>query len=239
MNRKRLYVVVVAGAIAVSPCLVAAQMDQSSVGSQPYPQSPQGMNQATGVGASTPPTGSQMPQTSSMPDSLGAPGQTGQQMLDKQFLRNAMEGGLADVRLGTLAVDKGSPAVKTLAQQMVDDHTKMNKDMAGVADEMGVMLPKKMNKESQAEFEKLNGLSGKDFDSEYVSYMAKVHYQDLHAFHMEASVASDPDLAAEVVKAMGMMHDHLGLIGKVAKDEEITLPPRPPRPVPAPTTASK
>ncbi len=36
------------------------------------------------------------------------------------------------------------------------------------------------------------------------------------SFHMEASVAADPDLAAEVVKAMGMMHQHLGLIAKIA-----------------------
>ena len=172
-----------------------------------------------------------------MSDSLGAPGQTGQQMMDKQFVRAAAEGGLADVKLGSLAVDKGGPAVKTLAQELVNDHEAFNKDMAGVADEMGVMLPKKMSKDGQKEYEKLNGLSGKDFDAEYVTYMAKVHYQDLHAFHMEASVAADPDLAAEVVKALGMMHQHLDLIATTAKGEGISLPPRPPRPTPQ--TASK
>ncbi|MDP9052266.1 MAG: DUF4142 domain-containing protein [Acidobacteriota bacterium] len=236
MNRTRMCIGVIGAALAMGPPLLVAQMDQPG-GPQVYPQSPQGMNMPTGTGASTPATGAQMPTTSSIPDSLGAPGQTGQQMMDKQFVRNATEASLADVKLGTLAVEKGSPAVKTLAQQMVDDHTAMNKDMAGVADGMGVMLPKKLSKDSQAEYEKLNGLSGKDFDAEYVSYMAKVHYQDLHAFHMEASVASDPELATEVVKAMGMMHQHLGLIAKVAKDEDISLPPRPQRP--ATTTASK
>lgn len=237
MITKRLYVAVLAAAVVLAPGMLMAQMDQQSVGPTPYPQSPQGMNQPTNQPGSTPATGSQVPTTSSMRDSLGAPGQTGQQMMDKQFMRNAAEGGLADVKLGTLAVEKGSPAVKTLAQQMIDDHTAMNKDMAGVADALGVMLPKKINKESQAEYEKLNGLSGKDFDAEYVTYMAKMHYQDLHAFHMEASVAADPDLATEVVKAMGMMHQHLGLIAKLAKDQDITLPPRPARP--AATTASK
>jgi putative membrane protein len=236
MNRTRICRAVIGAALAMMPSLLVAQMDQTS-GPQVYPQSPQGMNQPAGTGASTPASGAQMPTTSSIPDSLGAPGQTGQQMLDKQFVRNAGEAGLADVKLGTLAVAKGSPAVKSLAQQMVDDHTAMNKDMVGVADTMGVMLPKKLNKDSQAEYEKLNGLSGKDFDAEYVSYMATVHYQDLHAFHMEASVASDPELATEVVKAMGMMHQHLGLIAKVAKDEDITLPPRPQRP--ATSTAAK
>ncbi len=98
------------------------------------------------------------------------------------------------------------------------------------------MLPKKISKEDQAEYDKLNGLSGKDFDAEYLTYMAKSHYQDLHAFHMEASVAADPGLQTEVVKALGMMHDHIVMIAKLAKEEGVTLPPRPARPGPPPAT---
>jgi putative membrane protein len=102
---------------------------------------------------------------------------------------------------------------------------------------MGVMLPKKMGKDEQAEYDKLNSLSGKDFDTEYLTFIAKMHWQALHAFYMEASAASDTDLQTEVVKALGTMHQHVGMIAKTAKDEGIALPPRPPRP--APTTASK
>ena len=236
MNMKYAYLVAFGAAVLLTPSVLSGQMDPN--GPAPYPQSPQGINQpAPGQTGSTPATGAQTTQTSTMRDSLGAPGQTGQQMLDKQFLRSATQDGLADVKLGTLAVEKGSPAVKTLAQELVDDHTALNKDMAGVADTLEVMLPKKMNKDSQAEYEKLNGLSGKDFDTEYLTYIVKAHWSALHSFYMEASTAADPDLSAEVVKAMGMMHQHIGLITNTAKTEEITLPPRPPRP--APQTAKK
>jgi len=226
----------VAGAVALLlPTVLVAQMDPTAnPGVSPYPQSPQNMNQPTATTA----TGAQATPSTAMPDSLGAPGQTGQQMIDKQFVRAAAESGIADVKLGTLAVQKGGPEVKDLAQKMVDDHTAMNKDMDTVADSLGVMLPKKMNKDGQKEYEKLNALSGKDFDTEYINYMAKSHFEDLHSFHMEASAAADPDLATEVVKAMGMMHQHLGLIVSAAKAEDIALPPRPQRPAPA-TTASK
>jgi putative membrane protein len=113
----------------------------------------------------------------------------------------------------------------------------MYKDLGTVADSMGVMLPKKLGKDQQKEYEKLDGLSGKDFDTEYLTYMIKAHFEELHNYHMEASVAAEQELAAEVVKAMGMMHEHLGLIVNVAKEEGVPLPPRPQRP--APTTASK
>jgi putative membrane protein len=242
MKMKRMCVAVLAAAVAMAPGMLVAQMDQNGMpqpaGPQPYPQSPQGMNAPTGQGASTPATGAQTIQTSPMRETLGSPGQTGQQMLDKQFVRNAAEGGIGDVKLGTLAADKSSSAgVKELAQRMVDDHTVMNRDMSAVADLLGVMVPKKMSKDDQAEYEKLNGLSGKDFDTEYMTYVAKMHWRALHSFYMEASVAADPDLQAEVVKALGTMHQHVGMISKVAKEEGITLPPRPPRPAPA--TASK
>ena len=151
-------------------------------------------------------------------------------MMDKQFLRSAAQAGMADVKLGMLAVQKGGPEVKELAQKLVDDHSAMNKNMAAVADGLGVMLPKKIDKDAQAEYDKLNSLSGKDFDTEFVVFMTKAHYQDLHNFHQEASVAADPGLQSEVVKAMGMMHQHLGMIASVAKEDGITLPPRPLRP---------
>jgi putative membrane protein len=172
-----------------------------------------------------------------MRETLGAPGVRGQQLADQVFLHTATEDGIADVMLGRLAVEKGGLDVKTLAQKMVDDHTAINKDMATVADALGVLLPKKMNKDDQAEYDKLNGLAGKDFDTEYLIFITKAHRNDLHDFYMEASVAADPGLAAEVVKAMAVMRDHLGLIAAVAKQDGIPLPPRPPRPGGAPAAA--
>ena len=236
MKTKCVRIAVFAAVVLLVPKFLIAQVDPNAppggMSGANYPQSPQNMNQPAGMPGSTAPTGAQTSPSTSMRDSLGAPGLTGQQMLDKQFLRAAAEGGMADVKLGMLAVQKGGPDVKELAQRMVDDHTSINRDMASVADSVGVMLPKKIGKDEQAEYDKLNGLSGKDFDAEYLTYMAKMHYQELHNFHMEASVASDPELQSEVVKAMMTMHEHLGMIAKLAKEQGVTLPLRPAHPAP-------
>jgi putative membrane protein len=234
MKTNRMCLAVLGAAVLLLPTVLMAQVDpNTNPAANPYPQSPQNMNSPSGQPGSTPPTGAQTIPSSSMRDSLGAPGMTGQQMLDSKFLRAAAQNGIADVKIGMLAVQKGGPEVKDLGQKMVDDHSAINKEMAAVADSVGVMLPKKMNKDDDAEYQKLSGLSGKDFDAEYLTYIAKSHYEDLHSYHMEASVAADPGLAEEVVKAMRTMHEHLGLIAKTATDEGITLPPRPPHPAPA------
>jgi putative membrane protein len=236
MISKSVHLAILGSVVLLLPGVVMAQDPNANPG---YSASSPGMNQpgGTGMNSQTGQPTTQTGQAGSMRDSLGAPGQTGQEMIDRQFIRNAAENTLADSQLGKLALAKGSPGVQTLAQRLVDDHAAMSKDMAAVADSLGIMLPKRVNKEHQKEYDKLSALSGKDFDTEYLTYTATTHYDDLHKYHMEASVAANQDLTAEVVKEMGTMHQHLGLIQNAAKEEGIALPPRPKRPPPA--TASR
>ena len=212
---------VLVGTITISPALLLAQFDPTAVpASQTQPNRPQ----------------QQQPSTMSMQDSAPNSGDVGQAMEDKIFLRKAAEGGIAEVKLGQLAAQKGSSdEVKAFGQKMVDDHTKLNNDMAQVADSLGVMLPKSMNKEDQTEYDKLNGLSGNDFDVEYLSFMVKDHHKDLHEFRMEAASHADPALRDEVVKAEGVIHDHTVMVDKIARAKGIPIPAHGHKPAPAPT----
>lgn len=232
MKKTGILAAVVTAALIGTPALIVGQQTDPTMNPNPTPmnpQSPQNQNMPLNQPGYPTQTGSQAYPQQSMRDSLGAPGRTGQQMMDRQFVRAAAEAGIADLKISNLALQKGSVPIKDLAQKMISDHTTINRDLGDVADHMGVMLPKKMSRDQQAEYEKLNGLSGKDFDTEYVIYMARAHFQDLHSFHSEATAAADPALQEEVVKALHTMHEHLGLIKDTAKNEGITLPPPPPR----------
>jgi len=86
----------------------------------------------------------------------------------------------------------------------------------------GVLVARRrLNKDDQAEYDKLNGLSGKDFDTEYITFILKAALEEAARLYMEASVAVDPTLASTVVDAMKTMHGHLGLIAEVAKQDGI------------------
>ncbi len=221
MKFNRVYIVLFGTAI-VSPALLFAQFDPTSVpASQTQPNRP----------------GQQAPAIPSLQDSGPNSGDVGQIMQDKMFLRQAAEGGIAEVKFGQLAVQKGSTdGVRSFGQKMVDDHTKMNLEMAQVADSMGVMLPKSMNKEDQAEYDKLSSLSGNDFDMEYLSVMVKDHHKDLHAFRMEAAGSADPRLHDQVVNEEGIIHEHTVLADKLARARGIPVPSHGhPKPAPTPT----
>jgi putative membrane protein len=197
------------GTAIFSPAILLAQFDPSAVvAAQTQPGRPP-----------------QQPTSPALQDSGPNAGDVGQVMQDKMFLRKAAEGGIAEVKLSQLAVQKGSSEeVKNLAQKMVDDHTKTNEVMAAAADTMGVMLPKSMNKEDQAEYDKLNALSGNDFDMEYISYMVKDHHKDLHAFRIEAASPTDPTLHDAVVKVAGVIHEHTVMVDKIAHEKGIPVP---------------
>jgi putative membrane protein len=212
------------GTTILSPGLLFAQFDPT----------------ATSASQTQSPTQPGRPQQQSSPaqqDSGPNAGDVGQVMQDKMFLRKAAEGGIAEVKLGQLAAQKGSSDdVKAFGQKMVEDHTKLNLEIAQVADSMGVMLPKSLNKEDQAEYDKLNALSGNDFDIEYLTFMVKDHHKDLHAFRMEAASPTDATLHNEVVKAQSVIHEHTVMVDKLARAKGIPVPTHGEhKPNPAPT----
>lgn len=241
IDRSVLKVIVVAG-LAAAPMLAMGQRNDPTLNPNPTPmnpQAPQNSNMPLNQPSYPTQTGSQAPMSTSMRDSLGAPGQTGQQMMDRQFVRSATESGVGDVKISELAAQKGSPAVKDLAKKMIEDHQTINKNFGNVADYMGIRVSKKMSKEQQAEYDKLNGLSGKEFDAEYVTYMQQAHFADLRSFYREGTVAADDELRQQVLEARRTIHDHLGLIRDTAKNEGITLPPPPARTPRPPDSAAR
>ncbi len=80
-------------------------------------------------------------------DAMQQQSSTASAMADKEFVRKALEGGMAEVQLGQLATQKGSSDdVKQFGQQMVTDHTKLGDEMKQVAMQMGVNQPSGLSK---------------------------------------------------------------------------------------------
>jgi len=167
-------------------------------------------------------------QPNGMPDSqMGqmAPPDGGTQMQDKMFLHKAAEGGMAEVRMGQLAAQKGnSDEVKQFGQKMVEDHSKLNNQMKPVADSLGVMAPRHLNKKDQAEYDKLSGLSGDAFDQEYISEMVRDHRKDLREFRREETGTSNPDLKVAVAQAEQVISQHLSMVQSMAQAKAIQVP---------------
>lgn len=129
---------------------------------------------------------------------------------DRQFIKKAAEGGMAEVQLGQLATEKASsPEVKQFGQRMVDDHTKANDQLKQVATQKGVTVPDKLSAKDQATKARLEKLSGKSFDRAYMKDMVTDHTKDVSEFRMESKNAKDPDVKNFASQTLPTLEDHL------------------------------
>jgi putative membrane protein len=129
------------------------------------------------------------------------------------------------VQLGQLAEQKSqSNDVKQFAQKMVSDHTQMGeKWFKPVAKQMGVSEPKGPSKKDKKLIEKLQGLSGPQFDTEYIQAMVKDHKEDLKDFKSEAEMAQDPNVKQIATQGTNIIQQHLQLIEQIAQAHNVPL----------------
>jgi putative membrane protein len=143
-------------------------------------------------------------------------------MQDREFVHDALQGGMAEVQLGQLAVQKGSSAdVKQFGQKMVDDHTKLGDQMKQVAQQMGVKEPKDLSKKDRELIAKLQGLSGAQFDDAYIEAMVKNHKKTVSDFKQEAGNTQNSSLK-QIVQQDGQIIDgHLQMIEQIAQAHSV------------------
>ena len=181
----------------------------------------------TSGGGQQPSMPSQQPQSSQMPQPGASPGdgQAGQNFGDQAFVSKAMAGGVAEVQLGQLAEQKSeSNDVKQFAQKMVTDHTQMgDKWFKPVAKQMGISEPKGPSKKDKKLIQKLQGLSGQQFDTEYIQAMVKDHKEDLKDFKSEAQTAQDPNVKQIATQGSNIIQQHLQLIEQIAQAHNVPL----------------
>lgn len=129
---------------------------------------------------------------------------------DRKFVEKAASGGMAEVKLGQLAMEKGaSPTVKEFGKRMVDDHGKANDELKEIASKKNFALPTDIDSQDKATYDKLAKLSGADFDKAYMNAMVKDHDKDVKEFKKEASMGgADPDVKAWAEKTLTVLEEH-------------------------------
>jgi len=129
---------------------------------------------------------------------------------DQKFIKEAADGGLAEVELGQLATEKGSSDdVKKFGQRMIDDHGKANDQLKQIASSKGVDLPSEPSAKNKATKDRLSKLSGEQFDKAYMTDMLQDHKKDIAAFRRESTSGRDQDVKSFATQTLPTLQDHL------------------------------
>jgi putative membrane protein len=201
------------GLLTLAPLCAQGQgsaQSQSSQGSS-QSQSSQG-SKSQGSQGSTQSQSSQgaARQSGSASQAHDQTGSANRMSADSSFVNKAAIGGLAEVKLGQLAIMKASNGdVKSFGQQMLDDHGKANVELKDLASKKGITLPTDIDAKHQATYDRLSKLSGAEFDREYMKEMVSDHREDVNEFRRESKSGSDSDVKAWAAKTLPTLEHHL------------------------------
>lgn len=138
--------------------------------------------------------------------------------MDKRFVMEAAEGGLAEVQLGNVAKQNGSnDAVKSFGDRMVNDHGTANSELQQLAQQKGWTLPTELKEMHKKHSDQLSTKQGAEFDKMYMQMMVKDHQKDVRAFQRCAQSCTDPDLKAWAAKTVPTLQEHLKQAQQVAQ----------------------
>jgi len=149
---------------------------------------------------------------------------TGKTQTDAAFIKEAAQGGMAEVELGRLGVERAeSPDVKQFAQRMVEDHSKANDELKPIASKEGVTIPKALDPKHKATKDKLAKLSGHDFDRAYMREMTSDHNHDVSTFQKQLAKTRDPELKSWIEKTLTTVKEHQQLAQETASKVGATM----------------
>jgi putative membrane protein len=164
-----------------------------------------------GVGATPSPNGAASPYASP----AGSP--VALTTSEREFISQAARGGLEEVQLGRLAAEKAAnPEVKQLAGRISTDHEQLNQKLQQLGSNLNITLDQQLSPEQQNTVSRLEKLSGRSFDREYIKAMINDHVKTISEFERAASQATNADIKQFVSDALPKLREHLSAAREIA-----------------------
>jgi len=133
-----------------------------------------------------------------------------QQPDQTKFLTDAMRSDVAEMKLGDLAQQRGhGKEVREYGQTLNRDHSKSLLKATQLAKSIGVAVPTEPSAQAQKEYESLAKLSGDEFDSTFLSQMARGHQEAIAKFSAQAQAGGGSEVAEFANDTLPTLRAHL------------------------------
>jgi putative membrane protein len=131
-----------------------------------------------------------------------------QDKASQKFIKDAIEGNLAEIQMGQLAQKNGnSDAVRSFGQMLEKDHAEANQKAIAAANSLGVTPPTEPTSKQKKDHDRMSKLTGAKFDAQFAKHMVADHKKDIREFEKEAS---RNDAAGSFAKeGLPTLHKHL------------------------------
>jgi putative membrane protein len=142
---------------------------------------------------------------------------------DSRFIFDAASSNLLEIRLGQLAQSKAvNSSVKQFGQQMVTDHSNLQTQLTATISKSGTDFKPGMNDEDKKEAERLDKLSGAEFDRQYMTSTIQHHQQDVAEFQSMSSSARSAEARQIATTGLPVVQRHLTMATQVGAQVGVT-----------------
>ncbi len=136
---------------------------------------------------------------------------------DSSFVMEAAKGGMMEVEAGNVAQQNAAnERVKAFGSMMVTDHSQANNELKSLVSGR-VMIPDSLPADTKQHIEAMKKMTGKSFDSHYVSMMLKDHKEDVSKFQKASQNLKDEQLKQWASKTLPVLQKHLDSIQAISK----------------------
>lgn len=137
---------------------------------------------------------------------------------DRTFAKKASAANLAEVKLGKLALSRGTnSAVKAFGQRMIDNHTAANEKLSGIASDKSLTVSETPSAAQQKEYDMLKDMRGSAFDHAYAKKAVQDHHGAIRLFTKEKQSGTDPALRGFASQTLPTLKEHLSMARKLPK----------------------
>ncbi len=129
---------------------------------------------------------------------------------EQDFAMKASQAHLAEIELGRLAQGKEQKGdVTGLARMIVDDHVEGLQKLTDLARKYDGPQAQPLEPEMRQEIDRVAGLSGAEFDREFVNMMVADHEKAIELFRNQSQLALNADMKEYVTDMLPTLEKHL------------------------------
>jgi len=154
---------------------------------------------------------------------------------DEKFVEAAAKSGMADIKMGELAAQKGqSASVKQFGTRLAKDCKEAGEKLKQICDRKHAgkniseadkqTKMKEMEAECAKKTEHLSSLSGAEFDKAFIEHTVTGHQKSIKKFEKQASEGEDPAYRSFASETLPTLREHLKIAQSLQENPNASLP---------------
>jgi putative membrane protein len=135
------------------------------------------------------------------------------------FVREVAISDMFELQSNKLGEQKGTAAQKSFASMMIADHTKTSNELKAMVTggKVKAQLPTALDSAHQSKLDKLGGMNGNDFASNFTTMQIDAHEDAVNLFERYSKGGDDPALKDWAGKTLPALQHHLEMARNLKK----------------------